>query len=594
MMIRPLILWVLSATLLLVSTHDDHGAFKAVFDPLLYNYRLDPLRIVLIGDNGGCSDRASIWLSYFSNATITTSPEGSLTSAPSLQFDVVVDCGGRPEDETEEDVASAFHNQPQAKLKRGGLYVLFRAHQRMVLRLSDALQRSRMELSPSCTQSEIELKMLQLSVVPHSGQKGTPVLLLFKKGSLDDYATATHADIAAAQHDAHYALRSRLVERKNRLMWHPQHRTHFHEAMALYDMPMSAVLATMQLHHEGDVLVLRNDALGIYFRNDTIDSSCSSPERLLRVAPASVPECLAQDLQHALDTPQARFKIQLSPTTNRVVLKIPAKAPSARTVDFVIHPKKKGPWRTWQQHHGPQARPTALAVLGPSLRHKLLRQPPASSDLFTGRCTRALVGGVGKVSAVSSECAHQRWGPTLAAHGIGCQAPAYKDAREERGDPHSVLYHVGAPRTLDGWAHHGVRVRRPPTLVLSVRGVHLFQEKRHITIEEARHSLASDPEGIAEVRGESDPAGCSPVLRWCAQLGGVVCSLKMLWPASGMAAFSQSPCYRELRNAIQAALAGEGLEPWQSILIGENHALLTTEDPYAATALPKARSRSEL
>ena len=27
----------------------------------------------------------------------------------------------------------------------------------------------------------------------------------------------------------------------------------------------------------------------------------------------------------------------------------------------------------------------------------------------------------------------------------------------------------------------------------------------------------------------------------------------------------------------QAALAGEGLEPWQSILIGENHALLTTE-----------------
>jgi hypothetical protein len=484
--------------------------FRSHLDGLLYAFRAHALDVLLLGDGRECEASAAAWRSYLPAARVSGPQRALPQPTPLSAWDVVVDCAGAGasarDAPTQEADLEALFDGPQGGLKPGGLLVYegyggaagdtaADAFSARLLRLVDTLHRGSFELPADAAgdapklgefpQHHINVQTVTLcggggdsgggggSGGGSGSGGGGRVAVLTRKGALDDQEYMINGDYGTQYGEARHGLFSRALHRGFRVPWEARRQRYFEQALALLPARLHKLVFTMRAPREHDDAE-SGGAVSFALRAD------AGGGRLRVGSAAEAKLCLLRDVEFALSTHRERMEVSDFPseadeaggTTDRVEVTVRAAsalpaagAAGALRADYALH-GKKGVWKSWRRYFGPRAAPQPLSVLAQNVREKFLMvsRDDDQSDLYKGRCSRALTEDAFDVVLHAPDCA--ALAPALKVHGLRCAASEGEgaadtgaadgaadgaDAAYDRVAAHSPLYYLHVKAKWDGY-----------------------------------------------------------------------------------------------------------------------------------------------
>ena len=458
-----------------------HGPFRTHLDTLLYGFREFELTVLLLSGGSAecrrtCDSSAAAWRSYLPHANISVVhglPEFG------LDLDVVVDCGGRPAEQQSQDLRVLFGADGRVGVKPGGMLVhelrrcssgsVDEPMRERILDLIDTLHRGSFRSHDDLSKVPQEHINVQTVTV------AADVVVLTRKGALDDQEYMTNGDYGTQYGEARHGMISRALHRQFRVPWEKRRKKYFLSALALLPVRIAKLSVEMRAprrkfgvvraHGKPGVSIawqLRPDAEHWHGDDSETEGDRDSERatRQLSMPLAAAKTCLLRDFEFALSVHAERMQLseqqlQLDGDDTLVLSVLPEQHPRVRGVlrhDYTLH-SKKGVWRTWRTYFGPSSGLQPLSVVAQTIREKLLMvsRDDDQSDLYRGRCSRALIEGyaAGQVVVHTYNCSELE--QVLLVHDMGCAKAAAAEITDDGAPPHSPLYYLHAKAKWDGY-----------------------------------------------------------------------------------------------------------------------------------------------
>jgi hypothetical protein len=213
------------------------------------------LSVLVVGDHTSCPASAALWRSYLSSSNVTRE-SGPRWEGPANTFDVIADCGGRALAQQREDMVLLFNHS----LKPGGVYVFeepaAEAFAPEALHRLDVLQRGSFRFPDVPRQVEphkVNTKTVDITALAN----GRPLVVLTRKGALDDQDYMVNGDYGTQYGEARHALHSRLTQGQLRTPWGESApgvpaggvQQYFKTAMRIFGARLSGLRLTCRVRH---------------------------------------------------------------------------------------------------------------------------------------------------------------------------------------------------------------------------------------------------------------------------------------------------------------------------------------------------------